>query len=352
MDRLHQFDARSHFDLGRSMGSHYGSQLTGYISRFLVDLKRVFPFSPGSLEGAAHAWLSSLPQCYLEELEGIAMSSGCPLHTIAQWYAHDQVIPGGCTSFLVRKDDGVWVGRNNDYILPQYWGYATGLRVRGRHPVVLFGLMGESFSGTGCSGQQLWLHYNWLPADDWPSAASAVSPFVLLRLMLEQCSTLADVEHHLSHSARTTGMTLSAVDGKTNDSAVFQCTCQSHRRWDLGEGYLAAANHSWTSVGSDFPPPDPDSVARQKTVEDLLEGFLGGEAAAAVGGTGTRAELAFILAHPDVEQNRVHSGTVYSTIAWPQQGKIWYGSGGFPAASQGSWRLLRFPPANPVSWGW
>lgn len=56
---------------------------------------------------------------------------------------------------------------------------------------------------------------------------------------------------------------------------------------------------------------------------------------------GTRARS--LLADAEVEQRGSEFGTVYSAVACPGTGELWYTFGGYPAASRGDWRPLPWP---------
>ena len=55
------------------------------------------------------------------------------------------------------------------------------------------------------------------------------------------------------------------------------------------------------------------------------------------------ADLIRILADEGIERRETDLVTVYSNMACPSTGEIWYTFGGYPAASQGAWQRLKWP---------
>ena len=58
------------------------------------------------------------------------------------------------------------------------------------------------------------------------------------------------------------------------------------------------------------------------------------------------ADLIRILADDEIERRDKKVMTVYSNVACPNTGEIWYTFGGYPAASQGNWQRLEWPWAD------
>ncbi len=72
----------------------------------------------------------------------------------------------------------------------------------------------------------------------------------------------------------------------------------------------------------------PDRIGRLKSL--LIETPM----------TDLPADLIRVLADPGVENA---TGTVYSNVACPGEGLVWFGCGGFPAASAGTWHRIDWP---------
>lgn len=87
------------------------------------------------------------------------------------------------------------MARNNDFYVPELWGYATIREVDGRIPTINFDMEGGVFTPTGINKEKLSLHYNFLPVWDEPALNKRhVPPYVFLTEALEFCHTISDVE--------------------------------------------------------------------------------------------------------------------------------------------------------------
>lgn len=253
---------------------------------------------------------------------------------IAQWIFFDKFLDGGCTSFIiVDKNGNLWVGRNNDYIAPKMWSHVNIISKRDMIPVMLFGMGGDLFSGTGYNKEKIWLHYNWLPVWDIPKK-DAYPPYVFLRMALESCKNIKDLENMLRYIPRDGGMNLFFIDGKDNTCAVYECMCNDFIKREITGKYIAGANHyNITSVVPvDYNYDFSGSYKRQKSMENILENI-----------DFSVKDLISVLSNPNIEQNNGLHGTVYSNIACPATDELYYACDGFPAAS-GKWEL--------VNWCW
>ena len=334
--RLNKFKGTPR-EIGIAIGESIGDRFVENVDRFISYTDDIYGLDFDKLEREAMSWFRNLPVEYQKELEGIAIGSSCSIEKLGQWYYCDRCFDGGCTSFITEIDGDFWLGRNNDYIFPEFWGYITILEVDNKIPVMLFGLEGSTFSGTGYNAEKLWIHYNWLPVWDIPPRSQDVlAPFVFLRLALESCKTIDEVEQLLRMTSRDGGMNLFVVDGKTNQAAVFEATCQHYRRRDMQNGDIAAANHYCkVKLPEGLEYDFSGSMARQTRVETLLAGK---------DKITIPDSLIKILADPAVEQDSKYSGTVYSNIVCPAKDQMWYAHNGYPAASQSDW--------EKVNWKW
>ena len=103
---------------------------------------------------------------------------------------------------------------------------------------------GDVFAPTGVNKEKLWLHYNFLPVWDQPAPGKPHVPgYVFLTEALELCRTIRDVEALLNETDRDGGMLLFAVDGKTDEVALFDCTCSKHYRREPTDGWIVGTNH-------------------------------------------------------------------------------------------------------------
>ncbi|MFP4344430.1 MAG: C45 family autoproteolytic acyltransferase/hydrolase [Anaerolineales bacterium] len=322
------------YEVGYSLGRQVGPRLAHIIDRYLAEGPGLHGgYDEVRLREGALPWLEHLPRRYRKEIEGLAAGSGVSLQRLAEW-CYVEECGGGCSAFLFRRGEHVWVGRNNDLWAPDLWNSAAIKEVTGRLPTLTFGMAGEPFTGTGVNGARLWLHYNYLPAYDGPNDPAALPPFVLLVDMLETCRTLAEVEARLERTQRTGAMLLFAVEGARDAGALFECTCTAHARLDLTGRWLAGTNHYLTPLGP--AGDDGDSRARYARLTERL-GMLGEIVE-------TPRDFISILADPRVEGRGETRGTVYANVACPATGEQWTTLGGYPAASAGHWQRLNWPP--------
>ena len=316
---------------GCEIGLHLGCQLKGrlraIIDHFLKAVDRAYHLDFDRMKQEASAWLEKLPEEYLVEVESLAYGSGVKLERIAQWLYSERYIAGGCTGFIICLEDAAWVGRNYDHAGPGLWRSVTIIEKEARIPVVLFGQEGALFSLTGYNSRKLWVHCNRLPAWDMPDPdEKAIPSFVFVRMALESCSHIGEIEKLLQAFPRDSGMCLFVVDGKSNTYAVYECTCKGYVKRQGGKPYIAGANHYVaTPVPAGFFNGDPSSVNRLNRMESLL---------AAMKIKNPCRDLIRVLADPEVEQNLGDSGTVYANLACPAKGLYYFACNGFPAASR------------------
>lgn len=319
----------SPYQVGYQLGERLQGNLANDISHYLDS----GPLQAGEitaeqLSAGALDWANSFPQRFLLEMEGLADGSGVPLKRIAEWGYADSGAKTGCSAFLLRAGDTLWVGRNNDLWVPDVWGYAIQRQVTGRLGTVTFGMRGELYAATGVNASGLWLHYNWLPAPDQPEA-DAWTPYVLLTDILETCEDIDAVEARLRSEIRQGGMLIfsASPDGQ---AAILECSCRHVARCDLGSDFLVGTNHY------QFIPEMKD------TLEANQNSLHRAEAMAAKLGELPRnpqpKDLIAVLADPNVEQHRENYGTVYANLYNPMSHELWFTFGGFPAASHGNWQ--------------
>jgi hypothetical protein len=329
-------------EIGYALGRAMGERLAFNIDRYI----QTGPAKHGALDieklrQGALDWLRSLPQRYQDEFEGMAEGSGVPLQRLAEWCFVEECVQAGCSALVCAIGGRAWVARNNDLWAPDMWGYVTVREVDGRLPTIIFGLEGEVFAGTGINGERLWLHYNWLPVRDAPSLQKAHwACFVWLREALETCRAIPDVEALLRQVDRDGGMMLFAVDGRTDEFAVFECTCAGHVRREGCEDWIVGTNHCCDIDGAGDSEHLTSSRRRFQRMEELTRKLYGRDS------VDTPKDLIRILADPDVEARGEDYGTVYANVACPSLGEVWYTFGGYPAASAGVWRQVEWP------WEW
>jgi hypothetical protein len=323
---------------GRALGAKLERTIACYISR------REHASDMTKLRQGALPWLRRLPKRFQEELEGMAQGAGLPLQRLAEWSYIEECEIKRCSAAVGLFDRRAWVARNNDTFVPELWGYASVREVDGRIPTVTFSMEGDVFAPTGINKEKLWLHYNFLPVWDEPGAGKPHAPgYVLLAEALEVCRTVDDVEAFLRETDRDGGMMLFAVDGKTDEFAVFECMCAKHFRRDPAEGWIVGTNHYCAcedrTLGEEEGPLG--TVKRYRRMRRLVEEIV----AAPVPPILPR-DLMRILADDEIERRTGELVTAYANVACPASGELWYTFGGYPAASAGNWRRLDWPWAG------
>jgi hypothetical protein len=233
------------FEIGQALGRALGPRLAANIERYVRErLAHGDTVDAAQWQAGALPWLRTLPARFQEEFEGLAHGAALPLQRLAEWAYVEVILSAGCSAAIAELDDHVWVARNNDTFAPGMWGYVTIREVTGRIPTISFGLEGDVFTPTGINGERLWLHYNYLPAWDEPQAGQPHLPcYAFLVEALETCRTLGDVEGLLARLPRDGGMLLFAVDGKTDEYALYECTCTTTYKYEASQGWLAGTNH-------------------------------------------------------------------------------------------------------------
>jgi hypothetical protein len=332
--------------MGYTMGQKLGGRLETNIARYIRQ--RVQPgmhLDQEAWRSGAVPWLYSLPARFYEEFEGLAQGSGLPLQRLAEWGYIEVCLSNQCSGAICLIRDRVWLARNNDMYAPDLWGYVTIREARDRIPGISFCLEGDVFTPTGNNREKLWLHYNYLPVGDAPQPDKLHLPgYAFLLEALETCSTLYEVEALLREIQRDDGMLLFAVDGKTDEYALFECTCTQAYKRTPSDGWLVGTNHYCA-----IPQPAPlsstgplDTVSRYQRLESLIQDLYAREQEVE-----PVSDLMRLLADDAVE-SRLETRqdglvTVYSNVACPSDTEIWYTFGGYPAASKGDWHRLEGP---------
>ena len=339
-------------EVGRQLGARLGAELEDEMRWYVRQFDAAgdgFVVDRDRLEREAVDWVEALPPRFRDELWGIAEGAGLPRQLVAEWYFGEQCITTQCSAAVIEAGGHVWVARNNDFVVPEGWGYATIREVDGRIPVLSFGRLGDVFVPTGVNREQLWLHYHYLlPADRLDEQRWHLPPFVWMMEALETCRTIADIEQLLADVQRADGMMLWAVDGSTDACAVFECGHREFRRRVLVDGWMVGANHH--TLGPD-PDVDPDDGLLSSRSRSIRLETLVAPLANAVRDHDVVESLIRVLADDEVEQRAPSLGTVSSNVACPATGEVWYTFGGWPAASHGDWQNIPWPWPERVAAG-
>jgi len=322
-------------EIGIVRGRILGKRLEENINHYIVDLpEHSQALDQVRLKTEALPTLCRLPIRFREELEGLAEGAGIPLQRVAEWIAVEQCVHDGCSGFVTVINKHAWVGRNNDSRVPDAWGYVTIRDINNRIPTVSFGMEGDVFTVTGINKEQLWIHANALPNGDTPRTNKAHFPgYVILTEALETCCTIRDVETLLGSIDRDEGVMLFVIDGKTNESAILECTCREYSRRGPVGGSLIGTNHCHGTKLADITD---SSLLRLCRLTELLSRNSWEEIS-------TPRDLITILADDKVERRDGKYVTVEAAVACPAQKSIWYTLGGYPAASCGSWTRIEWP---------
>lgn len=339
LDRIYHFKGTPReigFAAGHLLGRKLEKTIDHYISR-QQDSKDMSQLHTGAL-----AWLRRLPKRYQDEFEGIAEGADLPLQCIAEWAYIEECDKKQCSGAISVFDGKAWVARNNDFYVPEVWGYATIREVDGRISTINFPMQGGIFAPTGINREKLWLHYNFLPAWDKPGPGKQhLPPYVFLTEALELCRTIGDVEMMLNAIDRDGAMMLFAVDGKTDEFAIFDCMCSKYYRRDPIDGWIVGTNHYCACEDLSLTDEDEKpmgTLGRFKQMQTLLQKLSASQVP-----PNLPSDLIRILADDQIERRYEQVVTVYSNVACPGMGEIWYTFGGYPAASQGNWQRLEWP---------
>jgi hypothetical protein len=328
------------YEIGFAAGCTLGAKLERTINHYLTNREHASDMS--RLHKGALPWLRRLPKRFQDELEGMAEGANLPLQRLAEWSYIEECEAKGCSGAVALFDERAWVARNNDSYVPELWGYATIREVEGRIPTISFSMEGDVFAPTGINQDRLWLHYNYLSVWDEPGPGKPhVPPYVFLTEALELCRTISDVEALLNSTDRDGGMLLFAVDGKDNEFALFECLCSKHCRRQPSNGWIVGTNHFCACKDlalSDADKKPLGTLSRFKQMEDRVQALSASQTP-----PNLPTDLVQILADDKIERRAGGLITVYSNVACPGTGEIWYTFGGYPAASRGNWRKLEWP---------
>ena len=320
--------------LGESLGRSFGAYLEDYIAARILAAKNCAK----PLETHAVAWISSLPQHICDRFRGLSKGSGIPFERISYWGYLEVALSQGCSSIICRSKGKVWIGHNNDTFVPQLWGYITVLAIKGRIPTMYFGLAGDIWATAGINKAKLWLHVDHLQATDRPDSRKAVLPtYGFIVEALETCETIDDVRDLLNKIDRTEGMILIAADGKTDEAAVFECSCSRWRLSRVKTDWAVRTNHAVIGRGNRKTGKRLDTWSRYNRLAHLLENSYNS------GISPTPSDLKTYLADDGVERREEAFATAYSVVVCPTASRTEFTLGGQPAASCGNWSHIKWP---------
>ncbi len=335
--------------MGRRHGHAIRSALDAALDTYVQGFVDAGLANRDDLASRREAWLASVPERYRLEMVGVAEGADVPLNALVDSIVASAYPVVECSSVLLFRDPHWWIAHNNDWydFGSQAWTGMVARAVDGRIPHLTFGLQGDVCTVVGVNRERIWLHMNGYPAQDEPPAGGKpVLPYVfVIREALEVCTSLEDVAALLERWDRDSGMAIYAVDGKTEEAALFECGHATMvRRAPHHE--RAVISHS-RDAGDRLRDGVPlavigsNATGRIDRMVDSLE----------------RSEsdplpdcLIRILADPQVEERGAEglfkdpqSFTVYANVAAPGAGRVWFGHGAVPAASAGQWDAVAWP---------
>ncbi len=368
MNRLELFHlpgppADAGFAHGRSLAHFFEAP---FFDAYLASLCVINRVEHGDMFAQAERWLSNLPEHYQVEID--AMASGAktrtsrvatflyadiarPTDTRVPDAAHqnpaaapasrpDRARHAGpmCSAIALELEGRPWVARNCDWLAATLVrGTAAVVHESpGRIPVMALGIKGDIDIDTGVNAERLWLHLHTLYAPGEPRGdRTQISWLFWAREALETCATLDDLDRFIASTERDRGVIVVAADAKTNQRALFECSRSDHRRIDAAGAPLIATNHP------QHKHPDPERAAKSRPGATLARYCALRDLAANSPPEHGPDDLIDLLADPGVEMRTpTYLRTIYSAVADPARGDIWFASGGAdgsPAASTGGW---------------
>lgn len=316
---------------------------TEFIRSYLDRLQPAVGFDPDTIVPRALSWLAGLPEHVREEVDGMARGSGRTLGELAAFLFADIAGGGGpmCSSVVAPlASRSTWIARNCDWLTPTLVRgtaavcHATPHRI----PIMAVGIRGDIDVDTGINAEGLWLHLHTLHATDAvPEGQRPMSWLFWAREALETSATLDDLERFVDRTPRDRGVFAIACDGKSGESAVFECGRASYVRHD-GDGETArcVTNHTLLKtypVRSTGQANESGTIARLHALERRLNESPPSSAP---------VDFCAVLGSSGVEMRTPKwIRTIYSAVAEPASGRIWFADGlpdGTPAASRGAWR--------------
>jgi hypothetical protein len=324
---------------GRSVRQTLRTNLEAYID----GLTRSGMLDVEKMRRDCMPWFETVPPHFREEMEGVACGAEIALDDMVQWLYGSAYAADGCTSVVAAIEGRTWIAHNNDWhdFGSHRWTAAVVRHVKGRIPSLTFGLQGDVCAVVGINRDRLWLNMNGLLTTDAPRPHVPVMPYpFLIREALETCGTLSEVGALVEAWDRDAGMAIYAVDGKTDEAALFECGLGASLRRDPVDGRTllsCSRDRNLREVAHDGGAMQDGRILGSNTRErvDRLQSLLVGKPIA-----DPPADLIAVLADPVIEER---SATIYANVACPSEAKLWFGRGGPPAASAGTWHRVEWP---------
>lgn len=374
MNRLELFHlpgtpADAGFTHGRALAHFFEPP---FFDAYIASLCAINRVEHDDMFDQAERWLSNLPDHFHVEIEAMASGAHTRTHRVATFLYADIARPtdprapdaahqnpaaapasrpqhthfGGpmCSAVTLDLHARPWVARNCDWLTATLVrGTAAVVHESpGRIPVMALGIRGDIDIDTGVNAERLWLHLHTMYAPGEPRGdRTQISWLFWAREALETCATLDELDRFIASTQRDRGVIVVAADAKSGERALFECSRVDHRRIDSGDAPLIATNHPQhkhpTSERAAKSRPGA-TLARYCALRDLI---------AKTPPEHGPDDLIDLLADPGVEMRTpTHLRTIYSAVADPDRGDIWFAAGsvdGSPAASTGGWLKVPWP---------
>ncbi len=355
VDRVPGDPSESGFAHGRLIGDLLEP---AFVSRYLDVLGEAIGFGRGALREQAVGWFERLPAHFQEEITAMGQGAGCGRWPVLQLLFADiarasssvdarSVVAGPmCSSIVGRLGGGShWVARNCDWLTPTLLRGTSAVvhAVPHRIPVMAVGIRGDIDVDTGCNAEGLWLHLHTLFSRDAPDPERpCISWLFWAREALETCASLDELETFIAGTCRDRGVFAIASEGRTGQSAVFECSCASYVRHDVDGGLpMCVTNHTLNRADDGRPRPMASASGTISRRRALL-----GEVQSRPPERGPDDLMAQLAAEGVEMRTPRWLRTIYSAVVDPASQRIWFASGtasGVPAASRGRWACVRPP---------
>lgn len=239
-------------DIGRQHGQLLvvpSTELMQFPKRLFADsgLAALYPLAAQ----AGRTMLLNAPQRYQQELAAATTVANLDADTLAVANTLLELRRVGCSSLIVEPNrsavDGPLFGRNFDFPalgLLDRFGVVTIVRPQGHHAFAAIGFPGMLGALSGMNAEGLCV----ATLDVYESAdgssrfdVTGVPMALVFRQILEECTTVAEVQALLERTKPTTYANLAVCDRQ--QGAIFEITPKQVLRRDAEEALLPCTNH-------------------------------------------------------------------------------------------------------------
>ena len=272
----------SHYE----MGLQYGVLLSPEIKIACENYECIFSWTAGMLGSSVpdfYRWirqqtavlLKKLPQRFVEELQGIAEGAGMRFEDVAVCSLIYDVLSGmACTGLLMRAADGRIIhGRNND--TGGYGGEELAMlpvmvkhKAKGYHTLTHLDFVLFLGVETGSNAEGLAFSEETLKIEE--PDPQGVSLVYLVRMILEECSSLAELPRYFEAYPVVGAYGTIWSDRKSGEGLLAELTptaweiirLEGSLLWDFNHIYSPALRKQQTQAKNLFPDPDRETLAK------------------------------------------------------------------------------------------